>query len=128
MLMASTPGPNPIKILHRKFYGTLLFKAIWLATQNFQPIRMLKKLRSLKYSLKFICRTGSVRVWGCPIQIEVAVDNSEARTRCQHESDTTTPLKNLKWKLPTFWFGHLAGTALSRITNRFNYKNIAYSL
>ena len=58
-----TTGPVPIKILQRKFY------AFWLATQNVQPIRMLKKLPSLKSTLKFHYRAGDLTpVWLVSIQ------------------------------------------------------------
>ena len=37
-----TPGTDPINILQRIFYAILFFQAFWLATDIFQPIRMLK--------------------------------------------------------------------------------------
>ena len=43
MFITLANGHDPIKILHGKFYATLFFQAFELATQNFQPIRMLKK-------------------------------------------------------------------------------------
>ena len=35
--------PDPLKILQNKFYTMLSFQAFWVATQIFQPLRMLKK-------------------------------------------------------------------------------------
>ena len=46
-------GPDPIKILERKFYATLFLQAFWLATQLFQPIIMFKIFAQCKfYSVK----------------------------------------------------------------------------
>ena len=45
------PGTKPIKILKHKFYSTEFFQAFWLDPKYFQPIKILEKLCSIKFTL-----------------------------------------------------------------------------